>query len=71
MKRTVTIVGPLTDEDLRQIIVAVQGIEARRPEETFHVVLDDPTNTQEAEEFIEKINPLRRGYERVTRMRRL
>lgn len=67
--RTVMVRGPLTDDELAQIVEVMQRIEAARPRETFEVLIDDPDTEGEIEELAEKINPRRPGYERIVRYR--
>lgn len=68
MNRSVMIVGPLTDEDLRLIVTTIQTIEGAAPEKVFHVLVDAPDHTgmnlPGVELFVERINPLRPGYAR-------
>lgn len=70
LKRTVTFIGPFTNRELRRMIEVVQQIEQERPKETFHVLLEDPEETRRAEDLLEEINPLRKGYERLIKIRR-
>ena len=67
-ERTVTIYGPLSDEDLHEIFLLVQKIEGRAPHNTYGVVVNDPDSKQavaETIELMEKLNPRREGYERT------
>jgi hypothetical protein len=65
-ERKILITGPLTDDELGEIIQVVQRIEERRPRETFSVSIDSPDTLAAAQEFFERINPRRPGYSRVT-----
>lgn len=66
---TILLRGPFTDRDTAKIIAVVSGIEADRPDETFEVHVDDPDSKATLTDFLEKISPLRAGYERVLRYR--
>lgn len=60
--------GPFTEEDLADIVAAMQRIEQRRPEETFHTALhmpDDDRSPAEIQAMIGRIKPLPEGYERT------
>jgi len=66
---TILLRGPFTDNDIAKIVAVMSGIEATRPDEVFEVHVDDPESHTAMEEFLEKISPLRAGYERVLRYR--
>lgn len=62
--------GPLTDDEVRQIVEVVKDAEERRPDETFTIAVDDPESDADAQELLDAINPLRAGYERMVKYRR-
>lgn len=66
---SILIRGPFTEAEMRRIVLLLQDIEGARPEETFEVFIDSPQADAQAEEFLEAMNPLRPGYERVVRYR--
>jgi len=66
---TILVRGPFTSDELAKIISVVSGIEFARPDETFEIFVDDPQAEPMIDELMEKINPLRAGYERVVRYR--
>jgi hypothetical protein len=66
---TILIRGPFTEVEMAGLVTVLSGIEAARPEETFEIFIDHPDADTEIEALVEKINPLRPGYERVVRYR--
>jgi hypothetical protein len=64
--RTVLIRGPLTADEILDIIAVMQRIEAARPTETFHVAVDAPEADDQIERIMDQV-PLNPGYERITR----
>jgi hypothetical protein len=65
MTQTVTIQGPLTEEDIARIIAVVGDIEEDRPDETFSIFFNQPNiGGDEFRDMIERVNPLRPGYTR-------
>lgn len=71
MMQTVSIRGPLTDDEVREIVEVLQRIESRHPDETFQVFINSPESEAEVNDMLEKVNPLRYGYERVVKTRKL
>ena len=61
--------GPFTDLELASLVTVLQGIEAARPEEIFEIHVDDEESHTSLKDFLEKVSPLRAGYERVVRYR--
>ena len=66
--RTLVIRGELTEEQIRQFVLLVQRFEGQNPTETYRLAIIDPQGTASSDEtmkLIERVNPLRPGYERV------
>lgn len=60
--------GPFTEGEIGQLVAVLQQIEARRPDETFEIFLDaSDTDGDDVQALLERVNPLRPGYERVVK----
>jgi len=63
--QTITIQGPFSDDEIARIIAVVGDIESTRPEETFEIFFNyDNIDRDGFVELLERVNPLRPGYER-------
>lgn len=66
--------GPFTEDEVTQIVGVMRRIEARRPEETFEVLLhadEDDVLDLDVVDLLERLNPLRAGYERTVKRWRI
>lgn len=66
MTHVIVLRGPFTEGDVGEIIALVQRIEADRPDETFEIALN-ASDSADAEELLDHLNPLRPGYQRVVK----
>jgi hypothetical protein len=58
--------GPLSDDDLLDLVQLMQRIEAKQPDEEFHMIVDSPQTDLDIEAFYAKVPPLP-GYGRDMR----
>lgn len=67
-KQLIVLRGPFTEDEIRQLVTAMQQIEARRPDETFELFIDaSDSPDDDVQGLLDRVNPLRPGYQRMVK----